>query len=271
MTAEGKGRSELHYRLSVGVPLLLVAGGAWYLSAYVFQSSSMGLSGGLPILSMADMFTMPDIPMVSSFLLVWVVGMVAMMFPAMIPVMSIYSKLMVKAEGNPRMAKLVGRPLFLLGYLTAYAALGLVLFSVVYLAFMAGSAFPWLSAYSVYGLAGVLLITGIWQVSPLKEKALTQCISPMGFFVTKAKKGLSGAYMMGAEHGWYCVGCCWLYMLVMLAVAAMSMAAMVLLSGLIIVEKAFLGGARWFKWLSAGVFVVLALAVALAPSLLMVV
>ena len=71
---------------------------------------------------------------------------------------------------------------------------------------------------------------------------------------------------MGAEHGAYCVGCCWLYMLVMLAVAAMSLVSMVLLSGLIIVEKVFVGKNSWFKWLSAGVFFSLGAAVLAFPT-----
>jgi len=38
----------------------------------------------------------------------------------------------------------------------------------------------------------------------------------------------------------------------------MSLFSMVLLSGLIIVEKVFVGGRRWFKWFSAGAFFLLA-------------
>lgn len=251
----------------VGFPLLLAAAAAWYLSAFVLQGTSIAMDGGPPLLSMASMFSMPDALTVSAFLLAWVVGMVAMMFPAMIPVVSMYSKLMVKGERNPRVAGLAGPPLFLSGYLTAYAVLGLVLFAVVYLAFQFGAELQPPPFYANYGLSGVLLVAGAWQVSPLKARALTQCITPMGFFMTKAKKGLAGAYVMGTEHGWYCVGCCWLYMLVMLAVAAMSMTAMLLLSGLIILEKVFAGGARWFKWASASAFVLLAIMVALSPGL----
>jgi len=57
-------------------------------------------------------------------------------------------------------------------------------------------------------------------------------------------------------------------MLVMLAVAAMSLLSMALLSGLIIIEKAFVGKARWFKWLSSGIFFFLAALVITFPSYL---
>ena len=59
-----------------------------------------------------------------------------------------------------------------------------------------------------------------------------------------------------------------MYMLVMLAVAAMSLFSMVLLSGLIILEKGFLGGRVWFRRVSAGIFFSLALLVIAFPSIL---
>jgi len=262
--------SDLSFRLSIGVPLLIVAIGAWYLSAILYQASSpMGMSSmvpAIPIASMASIFSIPTIGVLLSFLVVWLVGMVAMMFPAMVPIMSFYSGLVAKVEKRPNLSRLVGPPLFLSGYLSLYLLLGLGLFAGVYAVFQLGSALPWLSSWSVVAVAAVLFAAGIWQLTPLKEKMLGNCISPMGFFMTHAKKGLPGAFRMGAEHGIYCVGCCWLYMLVMLAVAAMSLLSMVLLSCLIIIEKAFIGRSSWFKWLSAGIFLTLGAAVLVFPS-----
>jgi predicted metal-binding membrane protein len=262
--------SDLGFKLSVGVPLLLVAIGGWYLSAVLYQTSSstgMGAVAQVPIATMANVFTAPDISVVASFLAIWLVGMVAMMFPAMVPIMSVYSGLVTKEEkGN--LLRLVGPPLFLGGYLSLYLLLGLCLFAAVYAVFQLSLVLPWLSSFSVVGVATVLFAAGTWQLTPLKEKMLGKCTSPMGFFMTHIKKGISGAFRMGTEHGIYCVGCCWLYMFVMLAVAAMSLLSMVLLSGLIIVEKAFIGKTSWFKWLSAGIFFSLALLVIAFPSIL---
>ena len=262
--------SGLGFKFSIGVPLLLVAIGAWYLSAILYQASTpMGIASmapAIPIATLSGMFTTLDAGVVLAFLVIWVVGMVAMMFPAMVPIMSFYSGLMTKQESRPKLSRLVGPPMFLTGYLSLYLLLGLGLFAAVYEAFQLGLVMPWLSAWSVFGVAAVLFAAGAWQLTPLKEKMLGKCISPIGFFMTHAKKGLPGAFRMGAEHGVYCVGCCWLYMLVMLAVAAMSLISMVLLSGLIIVEKAFVGKSSWFKWLSAGVFFFLGAAVLLFPT-----
>jgi predicted metal-binding membrane protein len=264
--------SGLGFKLSIGVPLLAVAAGAWYLSASSLQASSsaaMGSSASLaPIATMAYMFSSPDVGMTSTFLVVWLVGMIAMMFPAMIPVMSFYSGMINEAERRHGFSRFVGSALFLGGYLFLYALLGFGLFAAVYVAFQLSLLLPWLSSLSIVGVATVLFITGVWQLTPLKEKSLAKCVSPMGFFLAHFKKGPSGAFRMGAEHGIYCVGCCWLYMLVMLAVAAMSLLSMALLSGLIIIEKAFVGKAQWFKWLSAGIFFSLAAFVVAFPSYL---
>jgi predicted metal-binding membrane protein len=262
--------SGLGFKLSIGLPLLAVAVGAWYFSAVLYQASSpMGMGSmapAIPIATMASMFSTPGFGVILAFLVVWMVGMVAMMFPAMVPIMSFYNGLVTKQERRPNLSRVLGTPLFLIGYLSLYLLLGLGLFGAVYGVFQLGLAIPSLSSWSVVGVAVVLFATGIWQLTPLKEKMLGKCISPMGFFMTHAKKGLGGAFQMGAEHGIYCVGCCWLYMLVMLAVAAMSLVSMVLLSGLIIVEKAFVGKTSWFKWVSAGIFLTLGMAVLVFPS-----
>jgi predicted metal-binding membrane protein len=264
--------SDLGFKLSIGVPLLIAAAGAWGLSVILYQASppmeAGSMAPAIPIATMARMFSAPTILGISSFLAIWMVGMVAMMFPAMVPVMSFYSGLVVKQEANPRVSRLVGPPLFLGGYLSLYLLLGLGLFAATYAVFRLGSALPWLSSLSVMGLAAVLFAAGIWQVTPLKEKMLSECISPMGFFITHAKKGFTGAFRMGAEHGEYCVGCCWLYMLVMLAVAAMSLLSMFLLSCLIIVEKAFVGKSSWFRWFSAGIFFSLGAVILAFPAAL---
>lgn len=81
------------------------------------------------------------------------------------------------------------------------------------------------------------------------------------------KKGLTGALRMGVEHGYYCVGCCWMYMFVMLGVGAMSILSMVLLASLITIEKAIVGSTLWFRWLSAFIFIGLGGALLLLPTL----
>ena len=168
---------------------------------------------------------------------------------------------------RPDVARVLGTPLFLAGYLLTYAALGAGVYALIYLAFYLTGFIPSLAAYALPAASGMLIAAGIWQVTPLKDKCLSKCASPLGFFLAHGRQGLAGAFRMGAEHGYYCVGCCWMYMLVMLGVAAMSIPSMVLLASLITVEKAIVRGAMWFRWISAAVFVALGAAILLVPQL----
>jgi predicted metal-binding membrane protein len=257
----------LRFRLSVGIPVLAFATAGWWASIFILQNSlPMAMSSSIvPISSMASVFFSPDAGIIASFLLVWVVGMVAMMFPAMVPVVSMYSGLVAKKEER-QLPRYGGPALFLAGYLSLYALLGLGLFALVYAVFQIGTLVPWLGSLSLVGLAVVLIVTGLWQLSPFKETSLSKCVSPLAFFMAHSKKGASGALRMGAEHGYYCVACCWMYMLVMLAVAAMSIVSMILLSGIIIAEKVFFGRKAWFKWFSAVVFFSLAVVTLAFPA-----
>jgi predicted metal-binding membrane protein len=80
---------------------------------------------------------------------------------------------------------------------------------------------------------------------------------------------MTGSVRMGLSHGKYCVGCCWAYMLVMLAVAAMSLPFMAILAGIIALEKVVVRGAAWFtRFIGVG-FVLIGVGVFFFPSILL--
>ncbi len=73
---------------------------------------------------------------------------------------------------------------------------------------------------------------------------------------------------MGLSHGAYCVGCCWAFMLVMLAVGLMSIPVMAALAGVIAIEKVIVKGSVWFNGLVGAGFIVLGVLVGFFPRLL---
>jgi predicted metal-binding membrane protein len=192
--------------------------------------------------------------------------MAAMMFPAMIPVVLFYNKVATKVEPNPALASAVGTPLFLMGYLLVYAGLGLCAYVAVFLALEAGASIQALAALGFLVPSIVLIIAGLYQVSPLKKACLSNCVSPFTFFSVHSHRGLTGSLRMGISHGRYCVGCCWAYMLVMLGVAAMSLPAMAVLAAVITLEKVIVRGAQWFTWAVTVGFVLLGVALLVAPG-----
>ena len=242
---------------AIAFVLVTTAAIAWIEVYYLMSKGGMPVAGGI-----VGMFVSPDIGSLSLFLLIWVVGMVAMMFPAMIPITSIYNATIAKSTPQRR----IGSLLFLTGYLSMYLALGLSAYLAVLLLISLVSMMPFLLNYATFAVGIVLIATGLWQLTALKNACLRRCISPLGFFMTHTRKGFAGALRMGADHGYYCVGCCYMYMAVMFVVAGMSLPAMALLAIMITLEKAVVKGARWFTLLVSAVFIALGLIVWVFPK-----
>ena len=81
------------------------------------------------------------------------------------------------------------------------------------------------------------MLAGVYQWLPLKGACLSHCRSPLGFFSTEWREGVSGALRMGLRHGTYCVGCCWAMMLLMFAVGVMNVVWMAALGAVMTIEK----------------------------------
>lgn len=247
--------------VTIASVLVMTAAIAWISVYYLMLIGGMSVTGG-----MVEMFVSLDIGSLLLFLLIWVVGMVAMMFPAMIPVTSMYNDTLAKS--TPQF--MISSMLFLTGYLGMYLVLGVFAYLAVLLFLGLASTMSFLASYGTIAVAIVLVMTGLWQLTPFKNACLKRCVSPLGFFLTHARQGFMGAVRMGAEHGYYCVGCCYMYMMVMFVVAGMSLPAMALLAIMITLEKALLRGARWFNWLVAAIFILLGIIVWIFPNTLMI-
>ena len=113
--------------------------------------------------------------------------------------------------------------------------------------------------------AGILLIAaGLYQATPLKRLCLAQCRSPLSFLMGHWRPGWRGALGMGAEHGLYCLGCCWLLMALLFVGGVMNLGWVAVLAVLVLIEKVTPIGPRG-AW-AIGVGAVLAGAGMLATS-----
>jgi predicted metal-binding membrane protein len=252
--AAGSARAPaiVHDRLAVTISLSLLgaAGIAWVLAYHLAPQMMDPMMGTMGVASIV--FSL-SAGVVAFFEFSWIVGMIAMMFPAMIPVVLFYNRFVARGEGSSRAGRDLGTPLFLLGYLCVYAALEIAAYFGVYAALRIPAVAPSLAAFAVAAPGAVLIVAAAYQLSPLKTACLSKCVSPMGFFTLHNERGLSGALRMGVWHGAYCVGCCWAYMLVMLVVGLMSIPAMVTLAGLIALEKVIVRDQVWFtRFVAAG-------------------
>jgi predicted metal-binding membrane protein len=91
---------------------------------------------------------------------------------------------------------------------------------------------------------GVLILGGLYQLSPLKDICLSKCRAPMAFILTSWRKGYGGALRMGFEHGLYCLGCCWLFFVIVFPLGMMNVAVLAAIVLLIFAEKSLPFGHR---------------------------
>ena len=169
----------------------------------------------------------------------WTVMMAAMMLPSASPMIEMYARI---ARG--RNAEQGGRAwLFAAGYLIAWTAFSAVITVVQYGLERTGII---ADAMRMAPFAGGLLLiaAGIYQLTPLKQACLTQCRSPLGYFMTEWRSGGRGALLMGLNHGAFCVGCCWLLMALMFVAGAMNLVWAAALTIFVLFEKTTPWGAR---------------------------
>src|SRR6476619_6703004 len=166
------------------------------------------------------------------FSLGWVLMIVAMMLPSSIPLVLTFGAL-VRRRHAP-------------GHLVVWTGFGLAAWVLDRGIHAAVDALPWLAEHQQLILGTTLLIAGLWQFSPIRDRCLDECRSPLGF-VANRWRGTSErreSFAMGIAHGAFCVGCCWSLMLVMFGVGVGSLVLMLALGGLTAIEKNLPSGRR---------------------------
>ena len=176
------------------------------------------------------------------FTAIWGIGMVAMMIPSLMPmVYMILVRVRSSAGEAPlsvplrRLSAPLRAGLFILGYVTIWTLVGLLFYLALAGLSLAGLPAGFGSAGFWAGL--ILVFTGLYQFTRFKQKALMKCRSPMGFVMTRWKQGILGAGTMGADYGWFCTRCCWVLMVGLLTVGAMSLPLMGVFAIIIFAEK----------------------------------
>ncbi|WP_226987140.1 DUF2182 domain-containing protein [Candidatus Nitrososphaera evergladensis] len=209
------------------------------------------------------------------FVLLWTVGMAAMMFPAITPMVFLYNRLASSEKNNSQVQVALQKNddasqkqvypfktlLFVGGYLAVWSLTGFVLLlGWSMLTSIMTSAASGLSIIQyIYG--AILVIAGAYQFSPLKNKCLGYCESPLSFFMRRWSSGATGAAKMGVFHGLYCLGCCWPYFLLMVALGWMNLLWMALFSGIIFGEKVWSKKGIWIARAAGIGFVIIGILV----------
>ena len=188
------------------------------------------------------------------FLASWQVMTLAMMLPSSIPMVNMMT---YAARKQPRSRMII--TVFLAGYAVIWTAFALVAFTGDTVIHRLVDSSPWLASHAYLIGATTFAVAGIFQFTPLKERCLAACRSPLAFFVRYYRAGVAPAWRLGLRHGLFCLGCCWALMLVMFGVGIGSLAWMAVLAGVMTIEKAVPGGRRIGPWVGIALLLLAAL------------
>jgi predicted metal-binding membrane protein len=167
----------------------------------------------------------------------WAVMMVAMMAPSVTPMVLFYATAgrNAAARGHP----LAATGWFLAGYWVAWIGFSVAATGVQWLLTRLALLTPMMQSAS--GVLGgfILIAAGLYQWSPVKDICLKQCQSPLGFLMSRGgfRPEPLGALWLGAEHGLYCVGCCWALMALLFVGGVMNVLWIAGLAVLVLLEK----------------------------------
>jgi len=220
--------------------LLVLAAGAWALLLWQAAHSmgGMGLTMGL------------NAPL---FVALWIVMMVATMFPAAAPMVLMFARVHAgkRQHGQPFVPTWV----FVGAYLLVWTLFGVLAYAAAAGAERLAAQSMWLTNHAARLGGAVLVLAGLYQLSPLKHACLSKCRTPLQFIMTSWREGYGGTLRMGIEHGAYCLGCCWLLFVILFPLGMMNVAAIAVITLLIFAEKALPLG-QWASSLAAAALIV---------------
>jgi predicted metal-binding membrane protein len=164
--------------------------------------------------------------------MMWAVMMVAMMLPSASPMILTYATMIRRHPGERVSAVWIFAGAYLVVW-TLFSAAATASQLLLDKAALLGAASR---TASIVG-AALLLLAGLYQLTPLKNACLAHCRSPLGFFMTEWRQGLAGAFSMGFKHGVHCLGCCWMLMGLLFVFGVMNLLWIAALSILVLVER----------------------------------
>jgi len=193
---------------------------------------------------MADMGMRMDVPWSGADVFftfaMWAVMMVGMMAASAAPVILLFAAMYRRRRPH-------GWPIVVFAFGAGYL--------LVWIGFSAGAAFtqwalhqaallsPMMKTSSPRLAGAILMLAGIYQLTPFKGACLTHCRSPLGFLMSRWRDGIAGALRLGIEHGTYCLGCCWALMCVLFVVGVMNLVWVAALAIVVLAEKIAPAGA----------------------------
>ena len=236
-------------RTVVAAGVLVIAALAWaHLVAMARHGDCMGAGMGD---GMDAGMAMPPLPAwgateLALLFAMWAVMMVAMMLPSAAPLVLLFAT--IARRRRARRSPAAPTSALAAGYLLAWTAFSAAAALAQWGLHRAALLSPAMVSTSRTFGALLLVAAGLYQWTPLKGRCLAECRSPLGFLTREWREGVRGALVMGARHGAFCVGCCWVLMALLFAAGVMNLLWVAAIAAFVLVEKAAPAGG----WIGKG-------------------
>lgn len=209
----------------------LAVTGSVALAAALGLSVTTGASNQFMMLMMQR----PGLAYAALLFVMWWSMMMAMMLPSAAPAILTYSGLRRNfvAKGTPQPPLVI----FIAGYAAVWTAFSL---AAVSLQLLTRNVIALSHMFALTGAllgAALLIGAGIYQLTPLKHACLRRCQAPAFYFARRWRNTPGGALSMGLSHGLYCLGCCWVLMLLLFYGGVMELTWIVGLAAYVAAEK----------------------------------
>jgi predicted metal-binding membrane protein len=212
--ADLTGRILRHERLVVAAGIALLVALSWW-----FVATGSGLGGPATMEAMAPPF--------GALVFMWWLMMLAMMLPSASPAILLYARVRFHRGSE---GAIVQPWVFGLGYAAVWLLFSLVAAGLQQLV-------PEMTILDERPASAILILTGLYQLSPFKSACLRQCRSPAQFLSRHWRPGVAGALRLGVLHGGYCLGCCWMLMALLFVGGVMNFAWIAVLTVIVGIEK----------------------------------
>jgi len=224
------------YRLVVLAALVAITTLAW---GYMVQEAQAMVHTGVCCCAGMKMSGPDTNPWSAATLLplflMWTEMMVAMMIPSAAPMILTFALVNRKRRESER--PFVPTGIFLLGYLVVWTGFSVLAAVAQWILHAKALLSPMMVSTSPMLGGALLLGAGVFQWTPLKNTCLAHCRSPLGFLMTDWREGRWGAFVMGLQHGAYCIGCCWILMALLFVAGVMNMWWIAIIAVFVLLEK----------------------------------
>jgi predicted metal-binding membrane protein len=224
---------------------------SWLYIIYLYnQMVYMDMSALFFAMPMSPVWTLNDFILL---FLMWIVMMIAMMTPSVSPLILIFAK--VNRERRQQERPYVNTAYLLAGYFLIWTAFSLVATALQWLLQQVSMLNPEMKTTNKILGSVILIVTGIFQFTPLKQTCLTYCRTPLNFILNHWKDGKQGALKMGIANGIYCVGCCWMLMALLFVAGIMNLLWIAIIAVFVMVEKLY-AHVKWLPYAAGAVLIV---------------